>query len=95
MYNGEPHPCSTHYNITMKAASNSTLPPILNAFEYFSVISTANLATVINQGMKFYSVHEILRCRMISREYTFQLFPIFQLGIHLSKYLRLALSLFF
>uniref|UniRef100_A0ACD5ZEB1 Uncharacterized protein n=1 Tax=Avena sativa TaxID=4498 RepID=A0ACD5ZEB1_AVESA len=48
MYSREPHPCSSNYNITITAASNSTLPPILNAFEYFSVVSTANLGTVIN-----------------------------------------------
>ncbi|KAK1699302.1 hypothetical protein QYE76_015999 [Lolium multiflorum] len=47
MYNTEPHECSSRYNITMKAAANSTLPPILNALEYFSVISTARVGTVI------------------------------------------------
>uniref|UniRef100_A0A8R7K426 Leucine-rich repeat-containing N-terminal plant-type domain-containing protein n=1 Tax=Triticum urartu TaxID=4572 RepID=A0A8R7K426_TRIUA len=29
----------------MIATANSTLPPIINAFEYFSVISTANVGT--------------------------------------------------
>ncbi|KAM0899379.1 hypothetical protein ACQ4PT_021266 [Festuca glaucescens] len=51
MYNPEPHPCSSRYNITIKAGENSTLPPILNAIEYFSVMSTANLGTVIRDGM--------------------------------------------
>ncbi|KAK1632670.1 hypothetical protein QYE76_006985 [Lolium multiflorum] len=50
MYNPEPHPCSSRYNITIKAGKNSTLPPILNTFEYFSVMSTANLGTVIRDG---------------------------------------------
>ncbi|KAM0861514.1 hypothetical protein ACQ4PT_045840 [Festuca glaucescens] len=51
IYNSEPHECSSWYNITMKAAANSTLPPILNALEYFSVISTANVGTVIQDGI--------------------------------------------
>jgi hypothetical protein len=65
MYNPEPHPCSSRYNITIKAGENSTLPPILNAFEYFSVMSTANLGTVIRDGMytelpmDFYLVYEM------------------------------------
>ncbi|KAM0839456.1 hypothetical protein ACQ4PT_060305 [Festuca glaucescens] len=50
MYNTEPHECSSRYNITMKAATNSTLPPILNALEYFSVISTTSVGMVIQDG---------------------------------------------
>jgi hypothetical protein len=52
--NREPHECSSRYNITMTATANSTLPPILNALEYFSVISTANVATFIDDGMYTY-----------------------------------------
>ncbi|KAE8816349.1 leucine-rich repeat receptor-like serine/threonine-protein kinase [Hordeum vulgare] len=34
-----------HYNITLKATANSTLLPTINAAEFFSVVSTANVAT--------------------------------------------------
>ncbi|KAI4993906.1 hypothetical protein ZWY2020_008219 [Hordeum vulgare] len=34
-----------HYNITLKATANSTLVPTINAAEFFSVVSTANVAT--------------------------------------------------
>ncbi|XP_048552801.1 senescence-induced receptor-like serine/threonine-protein kinase [Triticum urartu] len=43
--NREPHHGYNQYNYTMIATANSTLPPIINAFEYFSVISTANVGT--------------------------------------------------
>ncbi|XBJ11772.1 hypothetical protein VPH35_016419 [Triticum aestivum] len=33
------------YNLSIKATANSTLPPIINAFEIFSVIPTTNLGT--------------------------------------------------
>ncbi|KAF6985712.1 hypothetical protein CFC21_003539 [Triticum aestivum] len=45
--NIEPHKCLSRYNFTVTATANSTLPPIINAFEYFSVISTANVGTDI------------------------------------------------
>jgi hypothetical protein len=34
----------------LKATANSTLPPIVNAVEIFSVISTANVATDVQDG---------------------------------------------
>ncbi|KAF6991219.1 hypothetical protein CFC21_008328 [Triticum aestivum] len=34
-----------HYNITLNATANSTLLPTINAAEFFSVVSTANVAT--------------------------------------------------
>ncbi|XBJ26826.1 hypothetical protein VPH35_004178 [Triticum aestivum] len=34
-----------HYNITLNATVNSTLLPTINAAEFFSVVSTANVAT--------------------------------------------------
>uniref|UniRef100_R7W4M3 non-specific serine/threonine protein kinase n=1 Tax=Aegilops tauschii TaxID=37682 RepID=R7W4M3_AEGTA len=40
-----PHHGYNQYNYTMIATANSTLPPIINAFEFFSVISTANIGT--------------------------------------------------
>ncbi|KAF6991229.1 hypothetical protein CFC21_008335 [Triticum aestivum] len=43
--NREPHHGYNQYNYTMIATANSTLPPIINAFEFFSVISTANVGT--------------------------------------------------
>ncbi|KAM3411914.1 hypothetical protein ACQJBY_003534 [Aegilops geniculata] len=45
LYDVKPHECLSRYNITMVATANSTLPPTINAFEYFSVISTANVGT--------------------------------------------------
>uniref|UniRef100_A0A0D3G9Z6 non-specific serine/threonine protein kinase n=1 Tax=Oryza barthii TaxID=65489 RepID=A0A0D3G9Z6_9ORYZ len=46
MYNGDrPYRGITRYNFSLNAAGSSTLPPILNAAEAFSVISTADLAT--------------------------------------------------
>ncbi|KAF8727331.1 hypothetical protein HU200_018933 [Digitaria exilis] len=33
------------YNVTLNATANSTLPPVINAVEVFSVISTANVGT--------------------------------------------------
>ena len=50
LYNGNPHECLSRYNITMVATANSTLPPTINAFEYFSVISTANVGTDLRDG---------------------------------------------
>ncbi|XBJ26835.1 hypothetical protein VPH35_004187 [Triticum aestivum] len=41
----EPHHGYNQYNYTMIATANSTLPPIINAFEFFSVIPTANVGT--------------------------------------------------
>ncbi|XP_047043817.1 putative leucine-rich repeat receptor-like protein kinase At2g19210 [Lolium rigidum] len=35
----------SQYNITINATANSTLPPIINAVEVFSVIPTTNIAT--------------------------------------------------
>uniref|UniRef100_M8C8M2 Putative LRR receptor-like serine/threonine-protein kinase n=1 Tax=Aegilops tauschii TaxID=37682 RepID=M8C8M2_AEGTA len=34
-----------HYNVTLTATANSTLLPTINAAEFFSVVSTANVAT--------------------------------------------------
>ncbi|XP_051209298.1 LRR receptor-like serine/threonine-protein kinase IOS1 [Lolium perenne] len=36
------------YNFTLNATANSTLPPIINAAELFSVVSTVNVATDAN-----------------------------------------------
>ncbi|KAM0839454.1 hypothetical protein ACQ4PT_060304 [Festuca glaucescens] len=45
-FNSEPHQVSSgQYNFTLNATANSTLPPIINAAEIFTVVSTANLAT--------------------------------------------------
>ncbi|GJN15001.1 hypothetical protein PR202_gb01885 [Eleusine coracana subsp. coracana] len=45
VYNERPLYGSSQYNVTLTATSDSTLPPIINAVEVFSVISTANVAT--------------------------------------------------
>ncbi|VAH09508.1 unnamed protein product [Triticum turgidum subsp. durum] len=45
LYNNEPHHGFSQYSFTVIATANSTLPPMINAFEFFSVISTANVGT--------------------------------------------------
>ncbi|XP_047045592.1 putative leucine-rich repeat receptor-like protein kinase At2g19210 [Lolium rigidum] len=43
-YNRQPFQYS-HYNLSVEATSNSTLPPVLNAAEIFTVVPTTNLGT--------------------------------------------------
>jgi hypothetical protein len=38
------------YNFILNATANSTMPPIINAAEFFSVVSTANVATDAQDG---------------------------------------------
>ncbi|XP_044362490.1 putative leucine-rich repeat receptor-like protein kinase At2g19210 [Triticum aestivum] len=45
LYNEFPSPRQNHYDISIKATANSTLPPIINAYEVFSVITTTNVGT--------------------------------------------------
>ncbi|GJN14998.1 hypothetical protein PR202_gb01882 [Eleusine coracana subsp. coracana] len=45
LQNLQPHHGFTEYNASIVATANSTLPPIVNAVEVFSVISTANVGT--------------------------------------------------
>lgn len=42
------------YNISLHATTNSTLPPIINAIELFSVMSTSNLGTDSQDGTYIY-----------------------------------------
>jgi hypothetical protein len=49
MSNGDPYRDS-HYNISIDATGNSTLPPVLNALELFFAMSTTNLATDSRDG---------------------------------------------
>lgn len=50
-YNGEPYRGnSNQYNFTLNATANSTLPPIINAAEFFSVVSMVNVATDAQDG---------------------------------------------
>ncbi|TVU20516.1 hypothetical protein EJB05_36728, partial [Eragrostis curvula] len=44
-YNSNPLRGLTHYNVSLNATANSTLPPIINAIEVFSVISTTEVGT--------------------------------------------------
>ncbi|PVH62110.1 hypothetical protein PAHAL_3G207200 [Panicum hallii] len=44
-YNSNPYRGIARYNISINATANSTLPPIINAVEVFSVIPTTNVAT--------------------------------------------------
>ena len=50
LYNNEPHHGFSQYSFTVIATANSTLPPMINAFEFFSVISTANVGTDSQDG---------------------------------------------
>ncbi|KAK3135027.1 hypothetical protein QOZ80_5BG0413720 [Eleusine coracana subsp. coracana] len=52
VYSKLPQHGSTKYNISIKAAANSTLPPIINAGEVFSVISTANVRTDVQDAKR-------------------------------------------
>ncbi|KAF6991205.1 hypothetical protein CFC21_008316 [Triticum aestivum] len=45
IYNPKPDYASHQYNISLDATDNSTLPPIINAAEIYSVISTTRIAT--------------------------------------------------
>ncbi|OEL26035.1 Receptor-like protein kinase [Dichanthelium oligosanthes] len=49
-YNSNPYRGVARYNISINATANSTLPPIINAVEVFSVISTANVGTDSQDG---------------------------------------------
>jgi hypothetical protein len=49
-YNRQPFQYS-HYNLSVEATSNSTLPPVLNAAEIFTVVPTTNLGTDPEDGM--------------------------------------------
>ncbi|XP_052167986.1 probable LRR receptor-like protein kinase At1g51890 [Oryza glaberrima] len=44
-YNTVPFRGSNRYNLTFRATANSTMPPIINALEIFSVIPTTNVPT--------------------------------------------------
>ncbi|CAN6350414.1 unnamed protein product [Urochloa humidicola] len=44
-YNSNPYRGLARYNVSINATANSTLPPIINAIEVFSVIPTTNVAT--------------------------------------------------
>ncbi|XP_044954301.1 putative leucine-rich repeat receptor-like serine/threonine-protein kinase At2g19230 isoform X1 [Hordeum vulgare subsp. vulgare] len=50
VYNSFPYPRGSTYIFTIKATTNSMLPPILNAFEVFSVIPTTNVGTDIQDA---------------------------------------------
>ncbi|RLN00391.1 putative leucine-rich repeat receptor-like protein kinase [Panicum miliaceum] len=45
VYNTDPYGGSIRYNASINATANSTLPPIINAVELFTLISTANVGT--------------------------------------------------
>ncbi|KAM0843316.1 hypothetical protein ACQ4PT_057792 [Festuca glaucescens] len=44
-YNTDPNHQFHQYNVSLNATANSTLPPILNALEVFSVLSTTGITT--------------------------------------------------
>uniref|UniRef100_A0ACD5U193 Uncharacterized protein n=1 Tax=Avena sativa TaxID=4498 RepID=A0ACD5U193_AVESA len=44
-YNTDPQHAFSQYNVSLNATANSTLPPILNALEVFSVLPTSGITT--------------------------------------------------
>jgi hypothetical protein len=46
----EPYRGYSQYEISISAAANSTLPPIVNAVEVYSVINTTNVGTDAQDG---------------------------------------------
>jgi hypothetical protein len=50
IYNSNPGRGFPHYNISINATANSTLPPMINAVEVFSVIPTTNVGTDSQDG---------------------------------------------
>jgi hypothetical protein len=53
-FNTVPFRGSSRYNLTFRATANSTLPPIINALEIFSVIPTTNVPTDGKDGTYIY-----------------------------------------
>ncbi|KAF7019708.1 hypothetical protein CFC21_032862 [Triticum aestivum] len=51
--NIEPVQFFNQYNVTISRAPNSTLPPIINACEFFSTMSTANVGTNAHDDLPF------------------------------------------
>ncbi|XP_037473241.1 leucine-rich repeat receptor-like serine/threonine-protein kinase At2g14510 [Triticum dicoccoides] len=49
LYNEKPDYASQQYIFSLEATTNSTLPPILNALEIFSVVPTTGLATTTHE----------------------------------------------
>ncbi|VAH00755.1 unnamed protein product [Triticum turgidum subsp. durum] len=45
VYNSFPYPRVSSYDFSLNATANTTLPPIINAYEVFSVITTTNVGT--------------------------------------------------
>ncbi|KAF8725795.1 hypothetical protein HU200_020354 [Digitaria exilis] len=45
LYNSYPLAINAEYNVTINATTNSTLPPLINAVEVYSLISTTNVGT--------------------------------------------------
>jgi hypothetical protein len=50
MFDEEPYRGYSQYEISISAAANSTLPPIVNAVEVYSVINTTNVGTDAQDG---------------------------------------------
>lgn len=50
VYSIVPFPASNQYDVSLNATINSTLPPIINAMEIFSIIPTTNAATDSSDG---------------------------------------------
>jgi hypothetical protein len=65
-YTSDPFYFSNRYNFSIKAVMpNSTLPPVINAAEFFSVISTANVGTFTRDGKYGYYIHIFLQMIII------------------------------
>ncbi|CAL4894506.1 unnamed protein product [Urochloa decumbens] len=51
-YSTAPMPAAARYTVNINATANSTLPPLINAIEVYSVISTTNVVTDSSDAIK-------------------------------------------
>ncbi|KAF0927292.1 hypothetical protein E2562_031495 [Oryza meyeriana var. granulata] len=57
-FNRNPYPGYSRYNISINATVNSMLPPLINAVEVFSVISTATIGTDLQDVSAIMAIKE-------------------------------------
>ena len=57
IFNNNPVRGFPHYNVSINATANSTLPPMINAVEVFSVIPTTNVGTDSQDGTRIIFIY--------------------------------------
>uniref|UniRef100_A0A0E0EQ01 Protein kinase domain-containing protein n=1 Tax=Oryza meridionalis TaxID=40149 RepID=A0A0E0EQ01_9ORYZ len=68
-FNTVPFRGSSRYNLTFRATANSTLPPIINALEIFSVIPTTNVPTDAKDDLISCTVYTVSGITAIKKQY--------------------------